>query len=170
MIGATGEQMTNLRTPAATRFVPHTPDGFTLIEAMITVAVISILSAIAFPSYQDYIVRGKVVEAQTSLSDFQVRMEQFFQDNRLYALTATPTVCGVPMPKTKYFSYSCVPVAAPGFGYTITATNVDQVGLGPVGSYIYTTSETNLHQTLAFKGVTITPIANCWLGKRGDTC
>lgn len=41
--------------------------GFTLIELMIVVAIIAILTAIAYPSYQNYVQRTKRVEAQTEL-------------------------------------------------------------------------------------------------------
>ena len=37
--------------------------GFTLIEVMVVVAVIGILSAVAYPSYQDYVLRSRISEA-----------------------------------------------------------------------------------------------------------
>ncbi len=58
--------------------------GFTLIEVMITVAVIAILAAVALPNYIEYVTRSKLVEAKTNLSDMRTRLEQYFLDNRAY--------------------------------------------------------------------------------------
>ncbi len=67
--------------------------GFTLIEVMIVVAIIGILTAIALPSYRDYVLRGQLVDATNGLAVMQANMERYFQDNRTYATvgsTATP--------------------------------------------------------------------------------
>jgi len=58
--------------------------GFTLIELMVVVAIVAILAAVALPAYNDYVTRSKLTDAVTGLSDFRVRMEQFYQDNRRY--------------------------------------------------------------------------------------
>ena len=58
--------------------------GFTLIEVLITIVIVSILSAVAIPSYREYVIRGNIPEATSRLATKQVQMEQFFQDNRTY--------------------------------------------------------------------------------------
>ena len=74
--------------------------GFTLIELMIAVAIIAILAAIAIPSYTDYIRRGRLTEALGRLSAMRVKMEQYFQDNRVYtgAVPATDTIAPLLQP------------------------------------------------------------------------
>jgi prepilin-type N-terminal cleavage/methylation domain-containing protein len=113
--------------------------GFTLIEMMIAMAVIGILSAIAFPAYRDHVRRGQLPEAFVSLSDFRMRMEQYFQDNRTYANGGN---CGavLPAPQNPRFTYGC---AINGNGYTITATGA----AGYVNGFVFTINERNVRAT-----------------------
>ncbi len=65
--------------------------GFTLIEVMITVAVIAILAAVALPQYFDYVTRSRLVEAKTSLVDMRTRLEQYLPRQSDVSGSGVPT-------------------------------------------------------------------------------
>ena len=143
--------------------------GFTIIELMIAVAIIAILAAVALPAYNDYTQRAKITEAFTALSDFRVRMEQFYQDNRRYD-GAGLTGCGVAGPNSKYFTFGCVPgVAAPtSQTYTITGTGIANQGLT---DFIYTLDEKNVRATTKLgAGWSGAPNAACWVRRNDGSC
>jgi type IV pilus assembly protein PilE len=75
----------------------HPSKGFTLIELMIVVAVIGILSAIAYPSYQQYIARSYQAEAKAELLQLAQRLEQFYSNSGNYAGVSctTASACAV---------------------------------------------------------------------------
>jgi type IV pilus assembly protein PilE len=67
-------------------------NGFTLIELMIVVAIVGILGAIAYPSYQEYVRRGNRAEARATMLDISQMQERFFSSNNAYqAIAAPPT-------------------------------------------------------------------------------
>lgn len=59
--------------------------GLTLIELVITVAILGILAAIAYPSYQEYARRGNRTVAKTLLLEIQSRQDTYFTDRKRYA-------------------------------------------------------------------------------------
>lgn len=61
--------------------------GFTLIEMMIVVAIIGIISAIAIPSYSEYIKKGKRADAKVELLRMAQLQESYFVQNLSYAAT-----------------------------------------------------------------------------------
>lgn len=73
--------------------------GFTLIELMITVAIVAILAGIALPSYKSYVDRARRADARTQLMQAGQFMQRFYAANDSYSadraggsvLTAMPT-------------------------------------------------------------------------------
>lgn len=120
--------------------------GFTLIELMIAIAIAAILTAIALPAYNNYVLHGKLTESFAMLGDYRLKLEQFNQDNRNYA-DSTGTACGVAPPGTgKYFSISCT-LAASGTQYTATASSK-----GNAGDYSYSINQDGVQNTVKFAG------------------
>ncbi|MCD6533669.1 MAG: prepilin-type N-terminal cleavage/methylation domain-containing protein [Deltaproteobacteria bacterium] len=62
-------------------------DGFTLVELMITVAILAILAAVAIPAYSNYINRAKQSDAIIGLKAAQMAQEQYFSENNAYCST-----------------------------------------------------------------------------------
>jgi len=64
----------------------RTVSGFTLIEVMIVVAIIGILAAIGYPSYQQHVRSSRRADAQAALSELAQFMERRFTENNGYDL------------------------------------------------------------------------------------
>ncbi len=63
---------------------PRAQGGITMLELMITVAIIGILASIAYPAYMNYVVRANQAEAQEFMQDVASRAEQYRMDARDY--------------------------------------------------------------------------------------
>ena len=61
--------------------------GFTLIEMMIVVAVITLLASIAYPSYMAYTKRAKRSDAQQLMQEISLKEGQYILDARSYTTT-----------------------------------------------------------------------------------
>jgi type IV pilus assembly protein PilE len=144
--------------------------GFTLIELMVTVAIVSILATIATTTYQSQVMRSRRTDARSALLDLAGREEKLFSTTNVYS--SSPSVLGYggaanfPIPVggsgTNYYNVSLVtPDPAQGGAantYLITATPI--AGTQQAGDTTCTSLSVNqLGQQTA------TPAANaatCW--------
>lgn len=131
--------------------------GFTLIELMIVVAIVAILAAVAYPSYRDYVLRGRIAEGTAGLQTLKADMERHYQNNRTYA--DVPSGATSPCSTSRRagsFTLSCDGTPSD------TAFVVQAVGEG----FTFTTNQRNVHGTSG-------PWGNCtttWILKRGQVC
>ena len=106
-------------------------NGFTLIELMVTVAILAVIAAIAVPAYTGYVATARNVEAMDNLSAIQIAEEEYFLQNNAYIPVATTTAdvqsnstnLWMAAPSTepaREFNYSVTLVGTTG--YTATAT------------------------------------------------
>ena len=88
----------------------RTNQGFTLIELMITVAIIGILASVALPSYQEYIRKSRRADTQAFMSEVTAQQQHYLVDRRAYATGITETLAsgglGMAIPTTVSLYYT----------------------------------------------------------------
>lgn len=138
------------RSPALTRAAAGAPrpDGFTLIEAMVVLAIAAILAAAAIPTYAEYVVRAKRAAARGVLLEAAQFLERNFTAAGCYDFTDVASCLARSGPPTDRppallrapsegrQSYAVVwALGNNGLTYTLTATPCGAAGAGcPAGA------------------------------------
>ena len=120
--------------------------AFTLIELMIVVSIIGILSVIAIPTYQDYVIRIQVSEGMNLSDDIKTAVTNFFQDRGTWPINNTEAGLSIP-------------------------TNIEGkyvLAIEVVNNIITVTYGNGAHATIAGQNITMTAIENN--GSIGWTC
>lgn len=94
--------------------------GFSLIELMVVVAIIGILSSIAYPSYLEYVRKARRSDAQQHLMALAQQNQQYFIDQRAYASTPS-TLLATPTSVSTYYTLAINVNAGPPASFSIDA-------------------------------------------------
>jgi type IV pilus assembly protein PilE len=94
--------------------------GFSLIELMITVAIVGILATVSYPFYKSYMVRNNRAAAQAALMDLAQREQQFLLDSRSYASSTASLGATVPAKVSQFYTPSYAVTAGPPPTFTIS--------------------------------------------------
>jgi len=86
--------------------------GFTVFELVITITIIAILAALAYPSYRESVMKARRADAQTDLLSFANNAERVFNQDNSYTSLSAPD-------DSDFYTYSLAKTAT---NYTITAT------------------------------------------------
>lgn len=125
--------------------------GFTLVELLISVAIVGIIVGVAFPSYQSYAVKSKRTEGQRELLRIASLMEQYYLDYRVYT-DDMKKLGQAKDPAETESGYYKIDASVSGDSFTLTAT-----AQGSLAS-----SDANCKELKVTDSGKRTPTSGCW--------
>jgi type IV pilus assembly protein PilE len=133
---------------------------------MIVVAIAAILASIVLPMYRTYVQRGRIIDATSKLSDFRVRMEQYYMDNRTYDNAGA---CGVPDPAdTNDAAFTIACSGSSATAYTVKASGKSSKGMN---GFTYEINQAGAKKTSAVPtGSGWTANNTCWVTQKDGSC
>lgn len=137
--------------------------AFTLIELMVTVAIVGILAGIAYPSYQDSVMTSRRADAKGALLGLANAMERHFTETNSYL--GAGTTSGNTGAPTIFSTTSPVDGGTPYYNLTINAATASSYTLNaaPTGAQANDQCGTlSLTQTGARGISTALPVTDCW--------
>lgn len=144
---------------------PRHHHGFTLIEMMVVVALIGILSAIAYPSYTAHIQRGHRSEAQKALLEAAQYMQRYYAAHHRYSTGQSGDAANVTLPAPLHQSpsqgpalYQVTTTNSSATGYTLNATPVSGQKMASDACGSLTLTEAHVRGVTG-QGATVT---TCW--------
>jgi len=130
--------------------------GFTLIELLVAVAIVGILTAVALPSYQNYVRDSNRAAAKAIIAENAQFMEQFYTENNRYDQDLAGNAVVIPIaqsPRTGVAQYQISLQAVANATFTLQAT--------PVGSMVGDTCGTLTLTNTGLQGAGGN-VAACW--------
>lgn len=105
--------------------------GFTLVEILIVITIVGVLASIAYPSYQQYVVKANRAAAQQFLLEAASVQHQYFLANNGNGYATQSTLIGAsgllstPSNVSSYYDITCAPTTeTTSATFTVTATPV----------------------------------------------
>jgi type IV pilus assembly protein PilE len=149
------------RMPKQTTTLRSAQGGFTLIELMITVAIVAILATIASTSYNTQVQKSRRTDARSAVLDLAGREEKLFSTTNAYSAAASDlgyAAVNTPWPITIGSGYYNVSVTVPTpTTYSITATAINSQA-SDAQCQTLSVDQTGLQSSTP----TTTPAATCW--------
>ena len=131
--------------------------GITLIELMIVVVIVSILAAVSYPNYREFVDRAKRNEAKAALLQIATNQERQYLQNNTF--TQDLTTLGFPTD----------PFTTASNAYVIAITAADAAGFTATATYQLSGSESTKCNVFTITGAGIkssAPDTDCWVRTR----